>query len=105
VQHIGPDYRPAEPPAEPALLIVHGDGEGEVGFLAVSAPIWRLLDYIEAGWTGRDALNGVAGDLGLGEPEDLLASAREALADLHRRGILLGSAPMGVVPPTQGDTA
>lgn len=100
VQHIGPEHRPAEPPAEPTLLVVHGDGDGEVGFLAVSAPVWRLLELAEAGWTGAEAAGWVGEELGMGQGPALMEQAREGLEDLRRRGALWGVRP----PPAQEET-
>ncbi|HKJ71726.1 MAG TPA: putative DNA-binding domain-containing protein [Gammaproteobacteria bacterium] len=91
VHRIGPGYRPGQPPAEATHLVAHGDGEGEVAFLAVSAATACLLRRLDGGAiTGAGAVSEVAADLGLRDPAELLPAGRAILADLRQRGVLLG---------------
>ncbi len=90
VHRIGPDLRPDTAPAEPTCLLVYRDPAEEVGFLAVSAPVLRLLALLDGATTGAAALERLAGELGA-DPAAIREFARATLADLTRRGVLLGT--------------
>ena len=91
VHRIGPDFRPDAAPAEPTHLLVYRDPDEEVGFLAVSAPVLRLLELLDGAITGAEALERLAGGLGA-DPGSIREYGRGVLTDLARRGILLGIA-------------
>ncbi len=90
VHRLGPDCQPAEPPADATFLVVYRDAADIVQFLEIGAQTAGLLDAIETtpGLTGRQALERTAA----GSGGDALAAARDAIADLGRRGVLCRTA-------------
>jgi len=95
VHRIGPDYRPQGAPAAATRLVVHADGDGAVGFLAVNAVTHRLLSGLAGSqpMTGRTHLQRIARDLGAADREAILTFGADLLADLRERGIVLGTRP------------
>lgn len=83
VQRLGPDYRPAEPPAEPTFLVVYRDQADAVQFLEIGAQTAAFLDALEQspGLSARQALERAGADA--------TPAAREAIADLSRRGVVI----------------
>jgi hypothetical protein len=91
VHRLSPEYQPAEPPESPTFLVVYRDAADTVQFLEIGAETARLLDVLEQtpGLTGGALLAGQPA-----APEAGAAQAAElALADLLRRGVLVGAAP------------
>lgn len=89
VQHIGPDYRPRRP--QPVRLLVYRDATETVCFVELSPATAALLALLELpGGRGRDALAGLAGQMGREADAAFLEFGRHALADLRRLGIILG---------------
>jgi hypothetical protein len=84
VHRLGPDWQPAEPPAEPTFLVVYRDAADDVQFLEIGADTARLLDALERspGLTVRQLLPQDAAT----KPE---ASARVAVTELLDRGVLI----------------
>lgn len=95
VHTLGPDCRPAEPPAEPTHLVVYRDRADEVRFLKLNAVSARLLALIrdQPGRSGRAHLEDIAGELGHADPAAVIESGRRVLADLLARDVLLGTRP------------
>lgn len=94
VHRISPEYRPAEPPAEPTRLVVYRDRRDRVGFLEINLVTARLLELL-AGTatpppTGRECLLGIAAELGHPEPDAVVAAGAALLADLRARDVVLG---------------
>ena len=91
VQHIRPDFQPEEPPAAPTHLCVYRARDDKVRFLALNAVSARLLQLVDedAGRTGRECLEIVAGELGQPIAAIEAAGAR-VLTDFLDRDILLG---------------
>ncbi|MGM0412023.1 MAG: DNA-binding domain-containing protein [Pseudomonadota bacterium] len=95
VPHLGPDYQPDTPPAEPTGVIVHRDDRGRVGFVAATPATLALLDGLAAapGVPGRTLLTELARTLGHADPAPVIAAGADILADLRERGIIAGIAP------------
>ena len=90
VHRLGPGYQPVDPPADKTFLVVYRDATDEVRFLEVGPLAAALLDTLEQspGLTGRQALDRITAS----PAGDAMQAARDALADLQRRGILYGAA-------------
>lgn len=86
VHRLGPDHRPAEPPAEPAFLVVYRDPGDRVQFLEIGAETARLLDALEQspGATARSAY----ARSGIELTPDAARAAADSIRDLHARGVL-----------------
>lgn len=94
VQHIGPDFQPAEPAGEPVYLAVFRDAEERVNFTELNPVTARLLELIEdnpARQTGRQLLSRIAGELGQAEPGPTIDGGANMLARLRNEGLLLGA--------------
>ncbi len=92
VHHIGPDYQPAEPPAQPTYLLVYRDADDEVGFLElnpVSARLFALLQE-DGDENGRDVLARIAAELDHPDPQVVIDGGLDILEAWRRRGIVAG---------------
>jgi len=91
VHHIGPDFQPDGPGDTPTQLVVNRRRDDRVRFMAVTAPTMALLDELEAGGCGQDALDRLAARIPGADPGRM---QREGLATLERfrnAEILLGT--------------
>lgn len=97
VHRIRPDYQPDEPPSEKTYLVVYRDGDDKVRFLELNPVSARLLSLLkeDAGRTGLECLETIAGELGHADPATVIRAGREVLDDLRQRDILLGTRPQG----------
>ncbi len=92
VQHIGPQQRPREAPAQPTLILLVRDRADKVGFLEIDALTALLLERLaEPGdASGRARLQAVL--VALDRDNDALrASGIAILRELRRRDVLLGT--------------
>lgn len=95
VHQLSPDHQPAEPPAQPTCLVVYRNRADDVKFMQVNAVTARLLQAMEEApeASGRALLENIAMQLGHPQPEAVIASGAQTLADLHARDIVLGTRP------------
>jgi len=63
VHEIGPDNKPAIPPADPTELIVYRRRDDQVKFMVVNPVTLRLVELLQGGMTGRAALEALAAEL------------------------------------------
>lgn len=96
VQHIRPEYQPAEPPAQPTHLLAYRDNEDAVRFLELNPVSARLLGLLaehanEPTYSGRQALATIGQELQHPQPDQIIAHGLEQLRDWQARGIILGS--------------
>jgi uncharacterized protein len=89
VHRLGPEFQPAEPPATPTFLVVYRDAGDSVQFLEIGAGTARLLDALEQS-PGLGCRQALAAGGGVAGSED---AAREAVALLLRRGVLIPQSP------------
>lgn len=91
VHRIGPDFLPDQPPAQPTCLVVYRNREDAVRFMEVNAVTARLLELMQDGGpaTGRALLERLAAELGHPQPEVVVTSGAEILADLRQRDIVV----------------
>ncbi|MBU3695468.1 DUF2063 domain-containing protein [Dechloromonas sp.] len=91
VHRIGTDYRPQRPQA--TQLVVYRDADLAVQFTEINPVTAHLLALLVPGQlTGEAALTQIATALQHPDPAQVLAFGRDLLNDLHRQGIILGSA-------------
>ena len=90
VQQIGKDYQPWETPAEPTCLVVYRNREDEVRFMEVNPPTFRLLQLLQTqGATlAKECLLQIAQELGVTDPEPILAYGAVILRELGQRGVV-----------------
>ena len=102
VQHIGPDYQPATPPATPTLVLVRRDAQFEIRFAEISPLVFRLLELLRAGQSnGRQALEQLATEAGADDPESdpgqalafFIEQGHAMLQRMRDEGTLLGTRP------------
>ena len=93
VHRLGPDFQPADVPAEPVLLLLHRQADGRVQFSQLSPVLYRLLALLEANsqHTGQQHLHALAAEVGQPDFNAFLADVRPMLARLHASGVLLGT--------------
>ena len=91
VHRIGTDYRPQRPQA--TQLVVYRDADLAVQFTEINPVTAHLLALLVPGQlTGEASLTQIATALQHPDPAQVLAFGRDLLNDLHRQGIILGSA-------------
>lgn len=98
VHQIGPDFQPQQPGETPTQLLVYRKRDDSVRFMVVNALTMALLDELEAGGTGGDALDRLA-RRAAGLERDVVR--REGVATLERfrnADILLGTRRDGGAP-------
>jgi hypothetical protein len=90
VQLVGPDYRPASPPAQPTLLLVRRAEDWSVKFSELSPLAWRLLQRIEEfpGLNGRAQLEGLAAEAGASGSPGFIDSGLALLRQMHGEGVV-----------------
>jgi hypothetical protein len=93
VHRIGPDFRPAEPPAQPTHLLVYRNRQDTVRFMelnAVSATLLRRMQETPDR-PGLVLLKEVATAIGHPNPETVIEGGRRLLEDLCARDVILGT--------------
>lgn len=95
VHRVAAGELPSAPLATPVFLAVYRDRGDTVRFLELNAVAARLLDLLREhpGAAGRDIALRVAAELQHGDPESVVAGARDLLEMLRARDIVLGSRP------------
>lgn len=93
VHHISTEYQPSEPDPDGVFLMVYRNAEQRVHFLElnpVSARLFALLRD-KPGISGRNALEGIADELGYPDPNVVLAGGLDILSRWRDRGIVKGT--------------
>lgn len=95
VHRIGPDFRPAEAPAQPTLLLLVRGRDDAVRFLELNALTAALLERLQANTTlsGGAVLDALLAEVAGDAAAALREAGRAALRDLHAREALLGTRP------------
>lgn len=93
VQDIGPGQVPAAPPAQPTLLLLRRDTQGDVHFSTISPLVYRLLKLLDADtrMSGREALTQLAQEAGAADLPDFMHQGAGMLQHLREEGTLLGT--------------
>jgi hypothetical protein len=96
VHRIGPEYQPTVMPAEPTLLLLRREGDGNVRFSVLSPLAFRLLQRLveSTGMSGHDQLQALALEAGSDGAASFLEQGRQLLEQMRASGVILGSAPV-----------
>lgn len=93
VHRIGPDYQPAEPPAQPTQLVVYRNRQDQVAFLEINLVTARLLQLMKdhPTQTGLRLLETVANEMQHPKPGQVINAGAGLLADLRTRDVIIGT--------------
>ncbi|GMR08005.1 MAG: DUF2063 domain-containing protein [Gammaproteobacteria bacterium] len=93
VQHISPDYIPDTPLKQPTHIVVYRNSNDDVGFLELNPVTARLLYLFPEGsqLSGQQALEQIAREMQHPDPAVVIKGGMEALQELKRRDIILGT--------------
>lgn len=94
VHRIGPDHRPDTPPAEPTLLLVRREADGQVRFSQLSPLAFRLLQRLGQApeLSGLAQLEALASEAGA-DVAAFVEPGRALLEQMRATGVLLGTRP------------
>jgi hypothetical protein len=103
VQHIGPDFTPAEPSPQPVLILLVRDRLDEVRFTEIDALTAMLLERLGANraLSGIECLETLLHDLGRGGDESLRAGGCDILRLLRARDAIIGTVRTPPIPDHQ----
>jgi len=95
VHRVGPEYQPAEPPAEPSFYIARRDRTDRVGIIQVNGVTLRLVERLQQDpdRTGVDHLAALADELPQLERHVILSGGAEALREMLEADVVLGVRP------------
>jgi hypothetical protein len=95
VHRIGPDFQPAQAPAQPTYLLVYRDRRDQIGFIELNPVSALLLQKLQDGRTlnGAQILREIAEEIGHPAPETVVSGGLEILRELREKDVLLGAAP------------
>jgi len=91
VHEIGPSHEPDREPEAPTLLVVNRRRDDSVGFLVLNPATWRLLELLEEGLTGTEALSHLAGEMTGASAAVVHNKGIETLDRLREAQVLLGT--------------
>jgi uncharacterized protein len=93
VQRISPDFRPAEAPAQPTLLLLIRGRDDAVSFLEINALTAALIERLQANTaaTGVEVLDSLLAEVAPGNAAALRDAGLSILRDLRQRDVLLGT--------------
>jgi hypothetical protein len=90
VHHLGPEFRPDEPPEQPTFLIVYRNRHDQIQFMESNALTIRLLNLLEGeeALTGEKALRKLADEMQHPEPDALIQMGQNLLNKLQACDII-----------------
>ena len=93
VHRIGPDFRPAEPPASPTQLLIYRNRNDAVKFMLLNDVSQLLLALLRdrPGLTGQQLLELIAQQIGHASPASLIGHGTQLLENLRKRDVILGT--------------
>ena len=93
VHKMGPDYLPVEAPEQPTYLVVYRNRNDEVKFMELNPVTARLINLLQENETlsGRSAIEQITQEINHPNPDIVLKGGLDALQDLQRHGIILGT--------------
>lgn len=93
VHQIRPEFRPAEPTAEPTHLVVYRNRADQVKFMVLNPVSARLLKLIEQhpGRSGLDYLEQIAAELETAKTDKIIQHGLGILQDFRDRDVLAGT--------------
>jgi len=93
VQQINRAYQAVEPPPAGTDILGFRDADEQVRFIALNPATSRLLQLLQSGLSGYEALHLIGETLNPQEPSALIPFGTGILADLHRQGAIIGIHP------------
>lgn len=95
VHRLSPEFRPAEPPADPSFYIARRDRDDRVGFLHVNAVTLRLVERLQQapGLTGAAQLEALAAEVPQLDRAAVLDGGATTLRELLDADVVLGTRP------------
>jgi hypothetical protein len=92
VHRLGPQYQPAEPPAEPSFYVARRDRADKVGLIQVNAVTLRLVERLREypELTGAAHLAALADEIPQLERDAIVAGGAEALREMLAADVVLG---------------
>jgi len=95
VHRIAPDHQPGSPPAEPTLLLVRREGDGEVRFSQLSPLAFRLLQRLEQApqLSGRAQLEALAEEAAQADVAAFVEQGAALLEQMRGAGVIPGTQP------------
>ena len=90
---MGPEYLPDEAPEQPTYLVVYRNRNDKVKFMEINPVTARLISLLQEDETlsGRSAIEQITQEMNHPNPEVVLKGGLDALQDLQRLGIILGT--------------
>ena len=89
VQNIGLHALPTEPPATTTHILGFRDSDDQVQFIALSPSTVYLIELLNNGLTGEQALQAMRGELTNAQFIELTRFGLNILIDLHHRGAIV----------------
>ncbi|WP_438971178.1 HvfC family RiPP maturation protein [Methylophaga sp.] len=89
VHQISPDNQPEQAMEPPVCLLVHRNANDEVKFIELNPVSARLLELLDQGKSGYEAVTEIAEAMQHPNPEVVTQGARQMIDDWVNRGILL----------------
>lgn len=93
VQDIGPHALPTEPPAATTHILGFCDSDEQVRFIALNPATAYLIELLNNGLTGQQALQAMRGELTNAQFIELTRFGLNTLLDLHHQGAIIGVRP------------
>ncbi len=95
VHRIAPDHQPESPPAEPTLLLVRRESDGEVRFSQLSPLAFRLLQRLEQApqLSGRAQLEALAQEAAQADVAGFVKEGAALLEQMRGAGVIPGTRP------------
>jgi hypothetical protein len=90
VHHIGPDFLPTQPPAQPTFLIVYRNLQDEVQFLEITPMTYRLLEIVQSKGQAPviACLEQIALEMQHPQPESIVSGGLQILQGLAAKSIV-----------------
>lgn len=90
VQQISRTFQADEPPPGGTDILGFRDADEQVRFIAINPATARLIQLLQSGLSGYEALHVIGETLNPQEPSALIPFGAGILADLHRRRAIIG---------------
>jgi hypothetical protein len=96
VHRLGPEYQPAEAPAEPSFYVARRDRNDQVGVIQVNAVTLRLVEHLQQDpdSSGLAHLEALAVEIPQLGRDAVIAGGAEALREMLQADVVLGVQPV-----------
>jgi uncharacterized protein len=89
VHQIGPENQPQQQSDTPVFLLVYRSNDDKVTFMELNSVSARLIDLLNEGKTGQEAVTSIAQELQHPNPQVVIDGAKALINDWLQRGILI----------------